>query len=80
MGLGYVFLGAVLSADLKYKLLVRRGSYPHTHSLRRTIREVGEFSPNILDLIEDLSSLHYVARLEEAYIASRYPLYTRKRR
>lgn len=57
---------------LKYKLLVRRGSYPRTHSLRRLIREVGEFSPDILDLIEDLGSLHYVARLEEAYIASRY--------
>lgn len=57
---------------LKYKLLVKRGSYPRSHSLRRLIRELGEHAPKVLGLIEDLGKLHYVARLEEAYIASRY--------
>jgi len=57
---------------LKYKLLVKRGSYPRSHSLRRLIRELGEHAPKVLVLVEDLDKLHYVARLEEAYIASRY--------
>ncbi len=57
---------------LKYKLLVLKGTYPRTHSLRRLIRELGEFEKEILKLIEDVRDLHYIARLEEAYIASRY--------
>jgi len=57
---------------LKYKLLIKKGSYPRTYSLRRLIREIGELNPEILALIDDVDKLHYVARLEEAYIASRY--------
>ena len=57
---------------IKYKLLVLRGSYPRSHSLRRLIRELGEFDQDILSLIENTRYLHYVARLEEAYISSRY--------
>ena len=57
---------------LKYKLLVKRGSYPRSHSLRRLIRELSEHVPKVLVLVEDLDKLHFVARLEEAYIASRY--------
>jgi len=57
---------------IKYKLLVLRGSYPRTHSLRRLIRELGEFDQSILSLVEDTRYIHYIARLEEAYIASRY--------
>jgi len=57
---------------LKYKLLVKKGSYTRTHSLRRLIRELGELQPNILELINNTRNLHYIARLEEAYIASRY--------
>ena len=40
--------------------------------MRRLIRELGEIRPDILKLVEDISYLHYIARLEEAYIASRY--------
>jgi len=61
---------------LKYKLLVLKGSYPRTHSLRRLIREIGELKPEISCLIEDVGKLHYIARLEEAYISSRYLPYT----
>lgn len=57
---------------LKYKLLVRRGSYIRTHSLRRLIRELGEIDSRILVLVNDIRNLHYIARLEEAYITSRY--------
>ncbi len=61
---------------LEYKLLVKKGSYPRTHSLRRLIRELGELNSEVLALVEDVKHLHYVARLEEAYIASRYLPYT----
>lgn len=57
---------------LKYQLLIKKGSYPRTHSLRRLIRELGEFNREILVLVDDIKNLHYIARLEEAYIASRY--------
>ena len=65
---------------LKYKLLIKKGSYPRTYSLRRLIREIGELNPEILALIDDVDKLHYVARLEEAYIASRYLPYTYEER
>lgn len=59
----------------KYRLLVLRGSYPRTNSLRRLIRELGEFNPRMVKLVEDVEHLHYVARLEEAYITARYVPY-----
>jgi len=57
---------------LKYRLLIWTGSYPRTHSLRRLIRELGVLKPKILELVNNVLNLHYIARLEEAYIASRY--------
>ncbi|MEM1582460.1 MAG: HEPN domain-containing protein [Candidatus Bathyarchaeia archaeon] len=57
---------------LKYKLLVKVGSYPRTHSLRRLIRELAKINPKLQSLIKDEDKLHYVARLEEAYLTSRY--------
>jgi HEPN domain-containing protein len=61
---------------LKYKLLVYTGSYHRTHSLRQLIKELGKINPNILVLVNDIKNLHYIARLEEAYISSRYLPYT----
>lgn len=57
---------------LKYKLLIKTGSYPRTHSLRRLIRELSKISPKLESLIKDEDKLHYTARLEEAYLTSRY--------
>jgi len=57
---------------LKYKLLVLSGSYPRTHSIRRLIRELGKYNPKVLVLVDDRINLLYIARLEEAYISSRY--------
>ena len=57
---------------LKYKLLIKKGSYPRTHSLRRLVRDLGWFNKEILVLVDDVRNLHYIARLEEAYIGSRY--------
>ncbi len=59
---------------LKYKLLVEKGSYPRTHSIRHLIRLLGR--PEALKLVEDERYLHYIARLEEAYIVSRYIPYS----
>ena len=61
---------------LKYLLLTLKGNYPPTHSLRKLIREISEFDKDALKLIEDMRNLHYIARLEEAYISSRYLPYT----
>ena len=59
---------------LKYKLLVEKRSYPRTHSIRHLIRLLGR--PEALKLVEDERYLHYIARLEEAYIVSRYIPYS----
>jgi HEPN domain-containing protein len=61
---------------LKYKLLVEVGSYPRTHSLRRLIRELAKPYPKLQSLIEKEEELHYIARLEEAYIVARYIPYS----
>ena len=61
---------------LKYKLLVKLGSYPRTHSLRRLIRELARVNHGLNTLVEDEENLHYIARLEEAYIASKYLPYS----
>ncbi len=63
-----------------YKLFMKRGSYPYTHSIRRLIRELGEINPNVLNLINDVKNLHYIARIEETYITSRYVPYTYEER
>ncbi len=57
---------------LKYKLLIKKGTYPRTHSLRRLIRELSTYNKDVLRLLDDVRNLHYIARLEEAYISSRY--------
>ena len=36
------------------------------------IRELGRVDPRTLVLVSDVKNPHYVARLEEAYISSRY--------
>lgn len=61
---------------LKYKLLLKTGTYPRTHSLRRLVRELAKVEPRVLVLVEDEVSLNYIARLEEAYVASRYMPYS----
>lgn len=57
---------------LKYKLLIIKGTYPRTYSLRQLIKELSEINPKIAILIEDIKNLHYIARLEESCISSRY--------
>ncbi len=61
---------------LKYRLLLETGGYPRTNSLRRLIRRLGEGRPEILKLVEEVDNLHYIARIEEAYITARYLPYS----
>jgi HEPN domain-containing protein len=61
---------------LKYKLLIRSGGYLRTHSLRTLLRFLGRDDPKLLELVEDEKNLHYIARLEEAYVVARYLPYT----
>ncbi|HEW64327.1 HEPN domain-containing protein [Fervidicoccus fontis] len=61
---------------LKYKMLVHFGTYPRTHSIRRLIKDLTKINTKLRSFIEDEDKLHYIARLEEAYVASRYFPYT----
>ncbi len=65
---------------LKYKILIYKASYPRVHSLRRLIRELSDIKKDILDLVNNMDYLHYIARIEEAYIAARYLPYTYEER
>jgi len=57
---------------LKYKLLIKTGTYPRTHSLLRLLRELDKLQPgkNIRSFID--SELMFLTRIEDAYIVARY--------
>ncbi len=65
MGFGCFNLEQYCQLMLNYKLLVKKGGYLKTHSLRSLIRVLGEGSSELLRLVEDEVNLHYIARLEE---------------
>ena len=57
---------------LKYKLLVKTGTYPRTHSLLRMLRELDSALPHkkIASFID--SELLFLTKMEDVYIVSRY--------
>jgi len=57
---------------LKYKLLVKTGTYPRTHSIVRLLRELDSANPgkNLASFI-DLEIMN-ITKVEDAYIVSRY--------
>jgi HEPN domain-containing protein len=55
---------------LKYKLLLKTGAYPRTHSLIRLVRELAKAAEGAGRLLEDVVML---TKIEDAYIGSRYP-------
>ncbi len=57
---------------LKYKLLLKSGSYPRMHSLRELIQRLKEYNPKIGSLLQGDENLLYVTKLEDAYIVTRY--------
>ena len=57
---------------LKYKLLVRVGTYPRTRSLVEPARSLSKVEPKLSSLLEDGESFTMLTKLEDAYVGSRY--------
>ena len=57
---------------LKYKLLVRTGTYPRTHSIIRLLRDLDKLVPekNLARFID--SEIILLTKMEDAHIGSRY--------
>lgn len=57
---------------LKYKLLLKTGTYPRTHSLTRLVKELSKITPDISFLLEKEDSIVLLTKLEDAYVGARY--------
>lgn len=57
---------------LKYKLLIKTGTYPRTHSAMRLIRELSKISQDLRALLDDANNIVYLTKIEDAYISARY--------
>jgi len=57
---------------LKYKLLLKTGTYPRTHSIIRLIRLLSTVSPSLRSLLEGENNILYLTKVEDAYIGARY--------
>ena len=57
---------------LKYKLLIKVGTYPRTHSILRLMRELSKLvsSKKLASFID--SEIMFLTRIEDAYIVARY--------
>jgi len=57
---------------LKYKLLVKTGTYPRTHSMVRLLRELDSVAvgKNLASFID--TEIMNITKVEDAYIVSRY--------
>ncbi|MEM2743325.1 MAG: HEPN domain-containing protein, partial [Candidatus Methanomethylicaceae archaeon] len=54
---------------LKYKLLIKTGTYPRTYSIIRLIRELSKINVRANKLLQDIIM---ITKIEDAYIGSRY--------
>ncbi len=57
---------------LKYKLLVKTGTYPRTHSIIRLLRELSKIAKNVDELLKSRESVIFLTKIEDAYIGARY--------
>lgn len=57
---------------LKYKLLVKTGAYPRTHSLTRLVDVLSRIEPNVGAMLEREDHVIMLTKLEDAYIGARY--------
>jgi len=57
---------------LKYKLLIKTGTYPRAHSIIRLIRELSRISSGLQSILEDADNMVYLTKIEDAYIGARY--------
>lgn len=57
---------------LKYKLLLKTGTYPRTHSILGLLRLLSSLSKDVKDFVEDSRNILYLTKIEDAYIGARY--------
>jgi HEPN domain-containing protein len=57
---------------LKYKLLIKTGTYPRTHSLTRLADELAKLEPQTKTLLDREDNILLLTKLEDAYIGARH--------
>jgi len=57
---------------LKYKLLIKTGTYPRTHSIIRLLRELSKIAGELRGLLDSKEAMIYLTKIEDAYIGARY--------
>jgi len=57
---------------LRYKLLIKTGTYPRAHSIIRLIRELSRISPDLQSILEDADNMVHLTKIEDAFIGARY--------
>lgn len=57
---------------LKYKLLVKTGTYPRTNSIIRLLRELSKVAKDAETLLKSKEAVIYLTKVEDAYIGARY--------
>jgi HEPN domain-containing protein len=57
---------------LKYKLLIKTGTYPRTHSLTRLAAELAKLEPQTKTLLDREDNMLLLTKLKDAYIGARH--------
>jgi len=57
---------------LKYKLPIKTGTYPRTHSIIRLLRELSKIAEELKGLLNNREAMIYLTKIEDAYIGARY--------
>jgi HEPN domain-containing protein len=57
---------------LKYKLLIKTGTYPRTHSIMSLLHLLSSISKEIKNFLENSNNILYLTKIEDAYIGARY--------
>jgi HEPN domain-containing protein len=57
---------------LKYKLLIKTGTYPRTHSLTRLTAELAKLEPQTKTLLDREDYMLLLTKFEDAYIGARH--------
>ncbi|MEM3874670.1 MAG: HEPN domain-containing protein [Candidatus Bathyarchaeia archaeon] len=57
---------------LKYKLLLKTGTYPRIHSIIGLLRLLSGISWDAKTFVEDANNILYLTKIEDAYIGARY--------
>ena len=57
---------------LKYKLLIKTGTYPRTHSVIRLLRELSKIAEELKELLSSREAMIYLTKIEDTYIGARY--------